>query len=156
VVEDLLEEDSQVEDPLEEDSQAVEDLLEEDSQHPYLFPQHQLFQVDEETNSWETPHSYSKGIETLQRNSSPKGNYTKGSTLPTTSWEMHTNKLCYFSPISKDPSLMNGWKELMPGCEDRSSDNDGLLWMNDFGTKYKTHSTDNSPMSWSKKTHKPN
>jgi hypothetical protein len=88
--EDPQEEDSQAEDPLEEDSQAVdsqavEDPLEEDHQHLFLFPQHQLFQEDEEKNLWETPHSYSKGTETPQRNSSPNGNYTKGSTLPTTS-----------------------------------------------------------------------
>jgi hypothetical protein len=42
------------EDPLEEDFQAVEDPQEEDSQeaedHQSLFPQHQLSQVDEETN----------------------------------------------------------------------------------------------------------
>jgi hypothetical protein len=69
------------EDPLEEDSQAEE----EDSQHPYLFLQHQLFPEDKETNSWEIPHSYSKGTETPQKNSSPNGNYMKGSTLPTTS-----------------------------------------------------------------------
>jgi hypothetical protein len=66
-----------VEDPQEEDSQEAED-------RQSLFPQHQLSQVDEEINLWETPHLYSKEIEMPQKNSSPNGNYTKGSILPTT------------------------------------------------------------------------
>jgi hypothetical protein len=36
-----------VQDPLEEDFQVAE----EDHQHLFLFPQHQLSRVDEETNS---------------------------------------------------------------------------------------------------------
>jgi hypothetical protein len=49
---------------------------------------------------------------------------------------------------------MNGSKESTPGCEDRSSGNDGSLPMSDFGTKYKICSTANLPTSWNKKTPK--
>jgi hypothetical protein len=77
-----------VEDPLEEAFQAAEDPLEEDSQevedHQSLSPQQQLSQVDEGINLWETPHVYSREIETPQKNSSPNGNFTKQSILPTT------------------------------------------------------------------------